>query len=124
MASQKNVIGSALEECNLSPVTGFERDGNCRTPEQNLDVHGVCSEVNEKFLNFTKARGNDLSSPNPMYGFPGLKSGDRWCLCANRWREAMDHGAAPPVVLASTSETVLEHVSLADLLKHAIDKSH
>ena len=124
MDSDKNVIGTPLETCSLSPVTGFQRDGNCRTPEQDLGVHGVCSELTDEFLNFTRARGNDLSTPNPVYGFPGLKAGDRWCLCASRWREALDHGAAPPVVLSATSETVLDHVSLDDLLRHAADTSH
>ena len=124
MESEKNVMGTALETCSRSPMTGFQRDGNCRTPDQDLGVHGVCSTVTEEFLKFTKSRGNDLSTPHPTFGFPGLKAGDRWCLCATRWREAMEHGAAPPVVLSATSENVLEYVSLEDLLKYASDTSH
>jgi uncharacterized protein (DUF2237 family) len=119
MRSEKNVLGTTLENCSLSPITGFQRDGNCRTPEKDLGVHGVCSKVTEEFLNFTKSRGNDLSSPNPVHGFPGLKPGDRWCLCATRWSEAMDHGAAPPVILSATSESVLEYIALDDLLRYS-----
>ena len=112
-------MGTVLESCNLSPVTGFERDGTCRSPNRDLGVHGVCSVVTDEFLKFTKARGNDLSTPNSMYGFPGLKPGDRWCLCASRWKKAMDHGVAPPVVLSATSEVVLDYVTLEKLLKFA-----
>ena len=119
MKSEKNVLGKPLEVCSLSPVTGFQRDGICRTPKQDLGVHAVCSEVTDEFLSFTKSRGNDLSTPQPVYGFPGLKPGDRWCLCASRWLEAMDSGAAPLVVLSATSASVLEYVSLNDLLKYA-----
>ena len=124
MKSEKNVTGTPLEVCSLSPVTGFQRDGSCRTPQLDLGVHGVCSEVTDEFLNFTKSRGNDLSTPQPEYGFPGLKPGDRWCLCASRWREALDSGAAPPVVLSATSESVLEYVSLKDLLNYAANTGH
>jgi uncharacterized protein (DUF2237 family) len=118
---EKNVMGKPLAICGLSPVTGFQRDGNCRTLKHDMGVHGVCSMVTEDFLDFTKSRGNDLSTPNPLYGFPGLKPGNRWCLCATRWREAMEHGVAPPVVLSATSENVLGYVTLNDLLKHAAD---
>ena len=124
MKSVNNVLGSPLENCSLSPITGFKRDGTCHTPDQDLGVHGVCSVVTEDFLKFTKSRGNDLSTPKPMFGFPGLKPGDRWCLCATRWREALDNGAAPPVILSATSETVLDFVSLDDLLRYAADTSH
>ena len=124
MKSVNNVLGSPLENCSISPITGFNRDGTCRTPDQDLGVHGVCSVVTEDFLKFTKFRGNNLSTPNPMFGFPGLKPGDRWCLCASRWREALDHGAAPPVVLSATSESVLDFVSLDDLLRYAADTSY
>ena len=124
MESDKNVLGTCLETCNLSPLTGFDRNGNCKSAKNDIGVHGICSEVTEDFLNFTKARGNDLSSPNELYGFPGLKPGDRWCLCASRWKEALDHGVAPPIVLAATSETVLEYVSLNDLLNYAVDSEH
>ena len=121
MQSDKNVIGTPLETCNLSPLTGFNRNGNCQTAEHDFGVHGVCSEVTESFLKFTKARGNDLSSPNEVYGFPGLKPGDRWCLCASRWKEALDHGVAPPIVLSATNEAVLKIIGMDDLLKHAVD---
>ena len=121
MKSEKNIMGTILEKCSLSPLTGFQRDGNCRIPEQDSGAHGVCSEVTEEFLTFTKLRGNDLSTPNPMYGFPGLKPGDRWCLCATRWREAMNHGVAPPVILSATSERVLKYIHLDDLLRYSVD---
>lgn len=121
MESEKNVLGTRLEVCSLSPLTGFNRNGNCQSEEQDIGVHGVCSEVTENFLKFTKARGNDLSSPNKLYGFPGLKPGDRWCLCASRWKEALDRHVAPPVVLSATSEAVLEYVGLDDLLNYAVD---
>jgi hypothetical protein len=124
MKPGKNVIGMPLETCSLSPVTGFNRDGNCSTPDHDFGIHGVCSEVTDDFLNFTKTRGNDLSTPQPMYGFPGLKAGDRWCLCASRWREALENGVAPPVILSATSETILKYVSLEDLVKHAVDTHH
>jgi uncharacterized protein (DUF2237 family) len=121
MKSERNVLGTTLEACSLSPMTGFQRDGNCRTPEQDLGVHGVCSKVTEDFLTLTRSKGNDLSTPNPIYGFPGLKPGDRWCLCATRWREAMDHGAAPPVILSATSKSVLDYIELDDLLRYSDD---
>ena len=124
MESDKNVIGTPLETCSLSPLTGFNRNGNCQTAEHDIGVHGVCSEVTEAFLSFTKARGNDLSSPNVTHGFPGLKPGDRWCLCASRWKEALDHGVAPPIVLSATNEAVLKHIGLDDLLKYAVDVKH
>ncbi|HWP91986.1 MAG TPA: DUF2237 domain-containing protein [Thermodesulfobacteriota bacterium] len=121
MAGEKNVFGGKLETCCTSPMTGFYRDGCCRTGPQDLGLHVICAEVTEEFLQFSKARGNDLSTPNPEYDFPGLKSGDRWCLCALRWKEALDAGVAPPVILAATHESALEVVSLEDLKKHAID---
>ena len=121
MAGEKNVFGGKLETCCTSPMTGFYRDGCCRTGPQDLGLHVICAEVTEEFLQFSKARGNDLSTPNPEYDFPGLKSGDRWCLCALRWKEALDAGVAPPVILAATHELALEVVSLEDLKRHAID---
>ena len=121
MKPDKNVVGKALETCGLSPLTGFKRDGCCHTPNEDLGVHGVCSEVTKDFLDFTKTRGNDLSTPNPVHGFEGLKPGDRWCLCAGRWKEAMENGVAPPVILEATSEAVLDYVSLDVLLKFASD---
>ena len=124
MKSDKNVFGTQLEACSMSPLTGFNRKGYCQTAEHDIGVHGVCSEVTEDFLNFTKARGNDLSSPNKLYGFPGLKPGDRWCLCTSRWKEALDHDVAPPVVLSATSEVALEYVGMDDLLNYAVDSKH
>ena len=123
MESERKILGSQLEVCSLSPATGFKRNGHCQHTKQDLGVHGVCSEVTEEFLNFTRDRGNDLSSPNELYGFPGLKPGDKWCLCASRWKEALDNGAAPPVVLSATNEAVLKVISLDDLIEHACDDS-
>lgn len=120
MKSEKNVLGTRLEMCSLSPLTGFNRDGNCRSATGDAGVHGVCSVVTEDFLAFTKSRGNDLSSPNELFGFPGLNPGDKWCLCASRWKEASDNGVAPPVVLSATSGTVLKIVEFDTLKKHAV----
>jgi len=124
MDSDKNVLGTRLEACSLSPLTGFNRNVSCQSAEHDFGVHAVCSEVTEAFLNFTKARENDLSSPNELFGFPGLKPGDRWCLCASRWKEALDNGATPPIVLSATNEAVLKYIGLDDLLKHAVDVEH
>ena len=121
MAGEKNVFGGKLETCCTSPMTGFYRDGCCRTGPQDLGLHVICAEVTEEFLQFSKVRGNDLSTPNPEYDFAGLKPGDRWCLCALRWKEALDAGVAPPVILAATHESALKVVSLEELKKHAID---
>jgi uncharacterized protein (DUF2237 family) len=121
MESEKNILGNRLEACSLSPATGFKRNGHCQHSKQDFGLHGVCSEVTEEFLNFTRDRGNDLSSPNELHGFPGLKSGDRWCLCASRWKEALENGVAPPVVLSATNEAVLKYISLDDLIKHACE---
>jgi uncharacterized protein (DUF2237 family) len=120
-SEQKNVFGEELETCSTSPMTGFYRDGCCGTGPEDIGMHVVCTEVTEEFLEFSKSRGNDLSTPNPEFGFPGLKPGDRWCVCALRWKEAMDNGYASPVVLASTNESVLEVISLEDLKRHALD---
>ncbi|MGQ0793965.1 MAG: DUF2237 family protein [Deltaproteobacteria bacterium] len=121
MADEKNVFGGGLTPCSESPMTGFYRDGCCRTGSEDLGLHVVCAEVTEEFLEFSKSRGNDLTTPMPEYGFAGLKPGDRWCLCARRWKEALDAGFAPPVILASTHEATLRVISLADLKKYAID---
>lgn len=121
MPREKNVFGEELETCSMSPMTGFYRDGCCRTGPQDLGMHVVCTEVTEEFLEFSKLQGNDLTTPNPDYDFPGLKPGDRWCVCALRWKEAMDNGCAPPVVLASTHQSALEAISLEDLKKFALD---
>ena len=124
MESERNVLGNHLEACSLSPITGFSRNGYCQSKDHDIGVHGVCSEVTEQFLGFTRDRGNDLSSPNELYGFPGLKPGDRWCLCASRWKEAHDSGAAPPVILSATNKTILKYIALDDLQKNAVDVEH
>ena len=101
MSKAKNVLGEELELCCVSPLTGFYRDGNCVTGPEDVGTHVVCAEVTEEFLGFTKSRGNDLSTPVPEFNFPGLKPGDRWCLCVTRWREALAAGQAPPVILTA-----------------------
>lgn len=121
MADARNVLGSKLEVCSISPMTGFYRDGCCSTGAGDFGAHVVCAEVTQEFLDYTKAQGNDLCTPMPAYGFPGLKPGDRWCLCASRWKEALDAGVAPPVVLAATHASALEYVSMAELEEHALD---
>ncbi|KPV41523.1 hypothetical protein AN478_02875 [Thiohalorhabdus denitrificans] len=123
MSEQKarNVLGGELEPCGIDPPAGFYRTGRCDTGLQDLGNHSVCAEVTEEFLEHTAARGNDLATPVPEFGFPGLEPGDRWCLCAARWQEALETGQAPPVRLASTEENALEVVRLADLRAHAID---
>jgi uncharacterized protein (DUF2237 family) len=117
----RNVLGGPLAECSSKPLTGFFRDGCCNTGAEDRGVHTVCSLMTAEFLEFSRARGNDLSTPMPDFGFPGLKPGDRWCLCAARWREALKAGFAPKVVLTATHERTLDYVSLDDLKKHAID---
>jgi len=119
--AQKNVLGSELLACSFSPLTGFYRDGCCKTGPDDTGTHVVCTLVNEEFLVFSRQRGNDLSTPRPEYRFAGLKPGDRWCLCALRWKEAFDAGLAPPVVLAATHEKVLEIVPLEHLREYAAD---
>lgn len=116
-----NVLGEPLTSCSTNPLTGFYRDGCCNSGPDDRGRHVVCVEVSAAFLEFSRARGNDLSTPRPEFGFPGLNPGDRWCLCADRWAEALEAGAAPPVVLQATEEKALEHVELADLKKHALD---
>lgn len=120
MTEAKNVIGTNLEVCCTSPMTGYYRDGFCRTGGQDFGSHVICAQVTAEFLDFTKSRGNDLSTPAPDYNFPGLKPGDRWCLCASRWQEALEAGVAPPVVLSSTHARALEVVSLDELKQHAL----
>lgn len=119
--TEKNVLGGELKDCSLDPMTGFFRDGCCRTNEQDVGRHVVCVEMTDDFLEFSKTKGNDLSTPIPEYEFPGLKAGDRWCLCALRWQEALDAGKAPHLYLQSTHESALEVLSLEDLKKYAID---
>jgi uncharacterized protein len=105
----------------MDPVTGFFRDGCCKTSPHDVGRHIVCARVSADFLEFSKSRGNDLTTPRPEIGFPGLKPGDRWCLCAARWLEALQAGRAPPVVLAATHEAALQFVRLEDLKRHALD---
>ncbi|MEG3925744.1 DUF2237 domain-containing protein [Microcoleus sp. D3_18a_C4] len=116
-----NVVGGKLETCCTSPMTGYYRDGKCNTGGGDFGAHTVCAQLTEEFLQFTKSNGNDLSTPVPEFNFPGLKPGDCWCLCAPRWKEAMDAGVAPPVVLAATHALTLEYVSLDELKQHAAD---
>ncbi len=121
MTDAKNVFGETLESCSTEPMTGFFRDGCCNTGEEDFALHVICTIVTKEFLDFSTSHGNDLQSPMPAAGFPGLKPGDRWCLCADRWREALEAGAPPKVVLAATHEAALEVVSLQDLRPHALD---
>ena len=117
----RNVLGEPLELCSIKPITGFYRDGCCNTGEEDFGSHTVCAVMTAAFLEFSKARGNDLSTPQPDFDFPGLRPGDRWCLCAQRWREAFEAGSAPRVILGATHEATLEIVALKDLKRHAID---
>ncbi len=117
----RNVLGEPLAACGHDPVTGFYRDGCCNTGPEDLGAHTVCAEVTEAFLDYTARQGNDLATPWPGGGFPGLRPGDRWCLCALRWQEARRAGCAPPVVLEATHEATLEIVPLADLRPYARD---
>jgi uncharacterized protein len=116
-----NVLGERLEVCSLRPMTGFFRDGCCDTSREDVGNHTVCVVMTEGFLAFSRSRGNDLSTPVPEYGFPGLKPGDRWCLCAARWREALDAGQAPRVVLRATHAGALKDCTLADFKRFAVD---
>lgn len=120
MAEAKNVLGTVLQSCSVDPMTGFFRDGCCRSGAEDLGLHLVCAQVTESFLEFSKRRGNDLITPVPEFRFPGLKSGDRWCLCVLRWREALEAGVAPPVILEATHVSTLEFVDLEDLQSHAV----
>ncbi|MBE7211718.1 MAG: DUF2237 domain-containing protein [Gluconacetobacter diazotrophicus] len=115
----RNVLGGVLESCSTEPVTGFFRDGCCNTGPEDRGSHTVCAVVTAEFLRFSRERGNDLSTPRPEFGFPGLKPGDGWCLCAPRWQEAFEAGCAPEVRLAATHVGALEHCALEDLRRHA-----
>ena len=117
----RNVLGEPLEPCSMDPMTGFFRDGCCRTDEHDHGSHTVCAVMTEAFLTFSRRRGNDLVTPVSAFRFPGLKPGDRWCLCVSRWREALVAGVAPPVVLRSTHLRALDVVTLAQLVEHALD---
>ena len=118
---QKNVLGTDLEICNKNPMTGFFRDGCCNTNEMDVGSHTVCVIVTKEFLEFSKSKGNDLSTPRPEYDFPGLTPGEGWCLCAARWVEAEDEGCAPRVKLLSTNEKALEIIDIEKLKKYQID---
>lgn len=120
--SARNVLGGDLQPCSFDPLTGYYRTGHCDCRGDDPGVHVVCTRVTERFLEFSASRGNDLTTPMPQYGFPGLKPGDQWCVCASRWLEAYEAGAAAPVVLASTHMLALEHVGLKALMEHAIDR--
>jgi uncharacterized protein (DUF2237 family) len=119
----KNVLGTELVPCSYDPLTGYFRDGCCRTDAQDAGSHVVCARVTQAFLDFSRARGNDLVTPRPQYRFRGLQPGDRWCLCALRWKEALEAGVAPPVVLESTHERALDYVTLEQLQAHAYQRS-
>jgi len=122
-AAPRNVFGEPIKECCSNPLTGFYRDGSCNTGPEDVGVHTVCAEMTAGFLAFSKAAGNDLSTPLPQFGFAGLKPGDCWCLCAARWKEAFDAGQAPRIRLTATHEATLDIVPLDTLKKYAIDIS-
>jgi uncharacterized protein (DUF2237 family) len=117
----KNVLGTTLETCCTNPMTGWQRNGRCETDKSDLGRHVVCAEVTAEFLEFSGQQGNDLTVPSPESGFPGLKPGDCWCLCAARWKQALEAGVAPRVRLSATEESALELVSLEELSEHALD---
>jgi hypothetical protein len=117
----RNVLGGELQACGFEPRTGYLRDGHCRTRKDDRGLHLVCAQVDDAFLQYSRERGNDLITPQPQYDFPGLRAGDRWCLCAARWREALLAGVAPPVFLQATHERALELVELDQLLRYALD---
>lgn len=117
----RNVVGGELLDCSSEPVTGFYRDGCCGTGPEDAGSHTVCSVMTAEFLSFSKAAGNDLSTPRPQWGFPGLKPGDRWCVCAPRWQQALEAGHAPGVILGATHEGALEFCSIDDLLAYAVE---
>jgi uncharacterized protein (DUF2237 family) len=119
----RNVFGEPLQSCSEEPVTGFFRNGCCDTSDEDAGSHTVCAVMTDAFLRFSKASGNDLSTPVPEFGFAGLKAGDRWCLCAPRWQEAFEAGQAPRVVLRATHQGALDYCALDDLKRHAVDLS-
>lgn len=122
MSQALNVLEQPLQPCSLDPLTGFYRDGCCNTGPEDLGKHTMCVVLTQEFLTFSKAKGNDLSTPRHEWGFPGLKPGDRWCLCLERWIEALQADVAPGVVLAATHENVLERLSLETLVMYAVDR--
>jgi uncharacterized protein (DUF2237 family) len=119
--SARNVLGEELVPCSYDPLTGYFRDGCCHTDMHDLGSHVICAKVTDEFLEFSRSRGNDLSTPRPEYRFAGLKDGDRWCLCALRWKEALAAGVAPEVVLASTHIRALDFVTMEQLTAYAVD---
>ena len=121
MDDSTNVLGMDLESCSQDPLTGFFRDGCCNTSNQDRGSHTVCAVMTADFLSYSKKAGNDLSTPRPEYGFKGLQPGDRWCLCANRYQQALEAGFPPKVFLRATHKAALQHVSLADLAAHSAD---
>ena len=120
MAKARNVLNGPLQTCGTDPMTGFTRNGCCDSGPGDAGIHVVCAEMTAEFLAFSVAHGNDLVTPMPQFGFPGLKAGDRWCLCAERWKEAYEAGVAPPVILEATHMSALEFVSLEELQEHAV----
>ncbi|MCC5793269.1 MAG: DUF2237 domain-containing protein [Chromatiales bacterium] len=118
-----NVLGGLLKNCSLEPLTGFYRDGCCNTGPEDVGRHQVCAVMTAKFLEFSRQAGNDLSTPRPEFGFPGLAPGDRWCLCAARWQQALEADMAPGVILEATHQRALEVIRLGDLKRHALDLS-
>jgi uncharacterized protein (DUF2237 family) len=120
MATPKNVLGTELQTCSTDPMTGFYRDGCCRTGREDQGIHTVCIQATAEFLEFSQQVGNDLSTPIEAYQFPGVQPGDRWCLCAQRWTQALEAGVAPPVVLEATHISTIEFADLEDLEAHAV----
>jgi uncharacterized protein (DUF2237 family) len=121
MTNQRNIFGDEITICSQKPLTGFTRTGCCETGPEDIGSHTVCVEVTAEFLDFSRQAGNDLSTPVPAFGFPGLEPGDRWCLCAARWQQALEAGCAPRVVLSATHERCLEVIAIEDLKAHALD---
>ncbi len=124
MIEIKNVLGTELQPCGVAPKTGFFRDGSCNTDDQDRGLHTVCAVVSDEFLQYSKDQGNDLVTPIKEFGFHGLKAGDRWCLCASRWKEAHLAGVAPPVALEATHAKTLDIIDLDTLLNYAVDIPH
>jgi uncharacterized protein len=123
MPSAKNVLGTNLQPCSMKPLTGFYRNGCCDTGPDDVGQHLVCTRVTAEFLAHQRSIGNDLSTPHPLYGFPGLKPGDQWCVCVTRWKQSFEAGMAAPVVLEATHISTLEYVDLDDLKKNAVTQS-
>lgn len=121
MSEARNVLGGPLAVCCIKPMTGFFRTGCCETSREDAGSHTVCALLTKEFLEYSKDMGNDLTTPAPAFGFPGLKPGDRWCLCVARWKEALDAGVAPQVILAATHEAALRVVTLDELRGHALE---